>query len=219
MLYFLLMASKKNLSIITISILLNLIIGFHKRCIPRNFTLTGGISNFVHGKDSVLIGDTLWFNSSFPVNLKYLSAGGNDSSVINLSGASNVATDIHFNAIPKKDTITEALDSFILIPQKGEIKVNSLSSRNTETITFKEEQSNFVVSFGIIAQKRGIYCITILDLYQVMKNCTKASVTIPINSTINQHLNFLDSVYFAGSRYENTIPDYELTHDYCFEVY
>lgn len=213
------MTSKKNLSIITISILLNVIIGCHKRCIPRNFTLTGGMSNFLPGKDSVLIGDTLWFNSSFPVNLKYLSAGGNDSSVINLSRALNVATDIHFNAIPKKDTITEALDSFILIPQKGEIKVNSLSSRNTETITFKEEQSNFVVSFGIIAQKRGIYCITILDLYQVMKNCTKASVAIPISNSTDQHLYYLNAVYFPGSRYESSIPVFELTHDYCFTVY
>jgi hypothetical protein len=67
--------------------------------------------------------------------------------------------------------------------------------------------------------KKGVYCITILDIYQAMKNCTKASVTIPIIGTVNQHLYFLESLYFPGSRYEPAIPNYELTHDYCFKVY
>lgn len=115
--------------------------------------------------------------------------------------------------------LTEALDSFILIPVKGNIRAEPLTPHAAETVTFVEEQNSFVISFGIVAQKKGVYCLTIIDIYQAMKNCTKASVAIPISSTINQHLNYLDSVYFPGSIYEPSIPIYELTHDYCFQVY
>lgn len=98
------MASKKNFLLITVVILVTVISSCHKRCIPANYALTGGISTISPDKDSILIGDTLWFNSSFPVKLKYPNAGGNDSLVIDLSGASNVATDINFHASPKMDT-------------------------------------------------------------------------------------------------------------------
>ena len=179
----------------------------------------GGISSFFPDKDSLQIGDTLWFSCSFPTNLKYLPGGAIDSSVVNLRGASNVSTDLNFHAIPKKDTITEALDSFKITPQKGAIQTNPLLPHGAETITFAEEQNYYTISFGIIPQKRGIYCITIIDIYQLMKNCTKASVTIPISNSIDQHLYFLSDAYFPGSRYEPSIPDYELTHDYAFKVY
>jgi len=213
------MASKKNALLITVIFLIAVIIGCHKRCTPMTYALTGGISTFNPDKDSIHIGDTLWFSSSFPVNLKYPNGTGTDSEVVDLSGASNVGTDIHFDASPKKDTVTRALDSFLIIPLIGEIEVNPLDEQGAETIIFKEQQGNFVASFGMVAQKRGVYYITILDIYQLMKNCTKASVTIPIANGINQHLNYLDSVYFPGSRYEPSIPTFELTHDYCFKVY
>lgn len=213
------MASKKNLLLITVTILVIVINSCHKRCIPESYALTGGISTFRPDADSIHVGDTLWFSSSFPVNLKYPKGSGTDSAVVDLSGASNVATDIHFDASPKKDTVTRALDSFRIIPLIGKIEINPLDEHGAATITFKEEQGNFIASFGIVALKKGIYYITILDIYQVMKNCTKASVAIPISSGINQHLNYLDSVYFPGSIYEPSIPNFEITHDYCFKVY
>ena|ERR1017187_6612432 len=219
MLYLHPMASKKKLLLITVTILVIFISSCHKPCIPASYALTGGLSTFLPDKDSIHIGDTLWFSSSFPVNLKYTNFGGTDSGVVDLSGATNVGTDIHFNSSPKKDTITGALNSFFIIPVIGQAEVNSFSPDAAETITFKEEQGYYRASFAMVAQKKGVYCITILDMYELIKKCTTASVTIPISSTVNQHLNYLDSVYFPGSIYEPSIPIFELTHDYCFTVY
>lgn len=213
------MVTKKIFGFIAILLSGFFIIGCHKNCDPKSYDLNGGISNFFPSKDSIHIGDTLWFASSVPVDLKYWNYTGNDSVFLNMSGAENVATDIHFITFPQKNLYLEALDSFKLIPIKGQIQVNPLAPHGAETVNFVEEQGSFVVSFGIVAQKRGVFCITILDIDFARKNCIEASITIPINDTVNQHLYFLDSVYFPGSRYEPAIPNYELTHDYCFKVY
>ncbi len=196
-----------------------IIYGCHKLCTPANYSLTGGVSTINPDKDSLRVGDTLWFNCSFSVMLRYKNINNNDSETIDLTGASNVVTDIHFNAIPKKDSLTEALDSFTITPSVGKVNINSLASDAAETVTFVQKTNNYDLSFGIVAQKKGIYVITILDIYQITKNCTKASVKIPLSSSINQHLYFLDSIYYPGSRYEPAIPEIELTHDYCFKVY
>lgn len=193
--------------------------GCRKLCVPHQYDFNGGISTIYPDKDSIHIGDTLWFNCSFPINLKFKNFNSADSEIVNFSGASNVGTDINFHAIPKVDTLTDALDSFVLIPSKGILNVNSLVPHGAENITFLEQGGNYEMSFGIVAQKRGTYVITIIDVYRIEKKCAKASVTIPIISTVNQHLYFLDSLYFPGSRYEPAIPNYELTHDYCFKVY
>ena len=201
-----------------IMIILFAICGCHKLCSPANYRLAGGISIFSPVKDSIHIGDTLWFSCSFPANSKFKNLNDNDSINLNLSKASNVITDIHVSAIPKRDTITDALDSFIFINGKGAIYVNHLAPHTAETITFIEENNKYQSSWGIVAQKKGIYVITIIDMYQIEKSCIKASLTIPITDSIDKHLYFLNEIYFPGSRYEQGIPGYELTHDYCFKV-
>jgi hypothetical protein len=213
------MASKENVLIITATILAFLIIACQKHCIPMTYALTGGISTFNPDKDSIRVGDTLWFSTSFPVKLKYVASSSSDSEMVDLNGATNVGTDIHIIAFPKKNLYTGALDSFLILPLIGTVAVNPLAADAAETINLQEVQNNFVSAFALVAQKKGVYCIQIIDIYQAMKNCTKASVTLPIGNLVNQHLNYLDSVYFPGSRYEPSISSFDLTHDYCFTVY
>jgi hypothetical protein len=214
------MASRKNALLITVTILVVVIIGCQKICTQMSYALTGGISTFNPDKDSIRIGDTLWFSSSFPVKLKYSTNRlGTDSGLVDLSGATNVETDINFDASPKKGTETLALDSFLIIPSIGETEVNPLDQNGSVAITFKEEQGNYTVSFAMVAQKKGVYFITTLDIPDSIKNCMNAYLITAIASNIDQHLNYLDSVYFPGSIYEPTIPIFDLTHDYCFTVY
>jgi hypothetical protein len=191
----------------------------HKTCIPGNYTLYGGTTIIYPSGDSIHVGDTLWIHSYVPVNLKYWNYSTGDSMILNMSGATNLITDIHFIAFPKIDTFTQALDSFKLISLIGNIKVNPLAPHAAGTLVFEESQENFENSLYIVALKKGVYCITILDIEFAHKNCLTANITIPITSSTNQHLYFLDSVYFPGSRYEPSIPPIELTHDYCFKVY
>ena len=213
------MDSKIKILLTTATVLAIVVSNCGKRCISESYALTGGISTFFPDRDSISVGDTLWFSTSFPVKLKYAASSSSDSGVVDLSGATNVGTDIHIIAFPKKNLYTGALDSFIIVPLTGTAGVNPLAADAAETVNLQELQNNFVSVVGLVAQKKGVYCIQIIDIYQAMKNCTKASVTLPISNLINQHLNYLDSVYFPGSRYEPSISSFDLTHDYCFTVY
>jgi hypothetical protein len=211
----------KILTCLSYLVLLTVILttGCGKRCIPESYTLYAGTSNLFPNRDSLRVGDTLLISITIPVKLKSYSYNNTDSVIVDMTGASNIATDIHFNAFPKADTLIGALDCFKIIPSTGQISVNPLAPDAAETVYFNEVQNEFVTSFRIVAQKRGVYCITILDIGFAMKKCIQASITIPMANSLNQHLNYLDSIYFPGSRYEPSIPGYELTHDYCFKVY
>lgn len=154
MLYSRLMASKRNPLLITEALLVVVIDGCYKVCTQMSFALTGGISTFSPDKDSIRVGDTFWFSSSFPVKLKYSNSTGTDSAVVDLSGATNVGTDIHFLSFPKKDTVNGALNSFLITPLIGETKVNYFSPVAAEALTFKEEQGNYIASFAMVAQKK-----------------------------------------------------------------
>ena len=212
------MGIKIILAQIAVTILVTVTIGCKPFCTTAKYNLTGGISNFFPIKDSINVGDTLWFGCVIPTKLQPNRNSQPVGDSMSFSGASNVITNMNFSAIPKIDTLTDALDSFILIPVKGSFQVNALVPHGAVTVTFTEEESSYKLSFGIVAKKKGIYCITIIDIYQAEKKCTSASITIPISDTINKHLYFLNAVYFPGSRYEPTIPNSELTHDYCFKV-
>jgi hypothetical protein len=186
----------------------------HKPCLPAKYSFTGGTASVFPDKDSIQIGDTLWFATSLPLTYKYWN-GGADSSVYNLSGATNVATDIHLTALIGPNQLVGAIDSFLFTPAtKGSYRTHSLIPQAGKTITYAQGSNSYDFSFGIIAQKKGIYCLTIIDIYQAMKNCNKISVVVEMKNT-DSHLHYLRDIYYGGGN----IDQVDLTHSYCFKVY
>ena len=176
--------------------------------------LNGGIANFSPEKDSITVGDTLWFTASVPTQIKYKPGSATDSVYYNLSGASDVTAEMHFNAIPQKATLTNAVDSFIYIKRAGNFSPNKLTPHGSEVISFIEQNGNYEFSFGLIAQKKGFYCLTVIDIYQAKKKCDQISVSIMVKNAIT-HLYYLKNLYYNGG----PIDSYSQTHSYCFKVY
>ncbi len=67
----------------------------HKLCTPRQLILSGGVANVYPDKDSIRVGDTLWFSCVIPAaGLKYVGDNSSDSVSYNINGATNLSTDL-----------------------------------------------------------------------------------------------------------------------------
>ena len=188
--------------------------GCHKPCVPIYYKFNGGVAIINPDKGSIRIGDTLWFSSTIPVNLKYKQGNSSDSTYYSLSGATNVITDLHLTTPLGVNMQTGAIDSFSFIAIKGSLQSNPLIPHAGKTISYVEEGGNYLVAFGLIAQKKGVYILSIIDIYQAQKNCDKASVIITIDET-DSHLHYLRDIYYGGG----PINPIDSTHSYCFKVY
>jgi hypothetical protein len=151
---------------------------------------------------------------AIPVRIRYKNGGNNDSSTVDLSGASNVITDFHLNILQGTNTQGPAMDSFEIIPIKGTIKVESLAPAAAKEILFVEGSDSFYVKFAIVARAKGVYALAIVDLFQARKDCIDASVSIVYANT-DQHLHYLQDIYDGGG----PIDPLDQTHSYCFKVY
>ncbi|MEO6963392.1 MAG: hypothetical protein ABIY90_15580 [Puia sp.] len=176
--------------------------------------LSGGIASINPDLDSVKVGDTLRFNSSFPKNLKYENGGAPDSGTINLSGAKDVLTDVHMTSILGLNTAAPAMDSFSLFPKKGTIRDNSLDLHAAKTIYFEEDYDSFNFSMNILPLKRGIYCLVVLGVFAAKKDCVKSSISIRFNN-VDNHWHYLRDIYYGGT----SINANDSLMSYCFKVY
>ena len=199
---------------LNIALLFFIFSGCHKNCIPREYQFNGGIANVYPDKDSIQVGDTLWFYCSIPANLKYIWGNSVDSENYNISGATNFGTDFHLTLPTGLNMQVGAMDSFSFISKIGKLHINPLAPDASQTISFAENDSAYMASFGIIAQKKGIYLLDILDIYQGMIKCDKFSVAITMND-VDNHLHYLRDIYYGGG----TIDLIDSTHSYCFKVY
>ncbi len=202
---------KKFLFIILISIA---VLSCHKLCVPRQYNFRGGIANIYPDKDSIQIGDTLLFNCSIPLELKYSVGANSDSGNYDISGATNFTTDFHLTALLGINMQAGAMDSFSFIPVKGSFKLNPLDPHASKTIFYIQNSSRYIFSISMVAKQKGIYLLSIIDIYQGMKKCDKFSVTITMDNADN-HLHYLKDIYYGGG----AISPIDLTHSYCFKVY
>jgi hypothetical protein len=186
----------------------------HKLCVPRHFNFMGGVASVLPDNDSVSIGDTLWIKASLPINYKFWQSG-TDSGVYNLRGAKYVETDLHLSSLNGLQNATGAIDSFSFVGStNGSYESNPLAPHFAKTIKYSQEEDKYVFSVGIIPRKRGIYCLTIIDIYQAMKKCDKISVSIVMTNK-ERHLHYFSEIYYGGG----VIDAIDLTHSYCFKVF
>lgn len=204
------MATKQASLLVICSFLI--FFGCRKPCTKNHYEFNG-TSIFSPEKDSINIGDTIWCNSTIPI--KNLDTKSNQ--IIDYSGASNVRTQINFNTVNRSDPTIGSIDSFSFVIVKGDISSNANLTHASITVTYAEEKENYMLSFGIIALKKGIYVITEVDLQNSYKKCSDAYITTTLTN-IFKHQHYLDSTYYPNSPYGNSIPVIIQTHSYCFKV-
>lgn len=194
----------------------------HGFCSPGNqdnrLNLKGGTVTVTPDNDSIRVGDTLWLKSVIPTRLTELYVNG-DSSTINFSGASNVATDFHLNVAIRSDTLIGGIDSFEYLPVKGHIKANSLIPHAGKTVSYIEDGGSYQFVCGLIAMKKGIYALSYIDIYQAHIKCLFASIQVIMDNPDNHIYYLADAIHYPGSPYGDSIYSIERTHTYCFKVY
>ena len=200
--------------VLLFSILLFSMSSCHKFCKPHKFTFKGGIANVYPRNDSIPIGDTLWVKCLIPANLKHPINNSSDSENYNITGSTNLITDIHLTTPTGINMQIGAVDSFIFVDARGSLKPNPLALNGSKTISFEPGSTYFISEFGIVAKKKGIYFLAVIDIYQATKNCDKFSVSILMDNEDN-HLHYMRDTYYGG--YPINLID--STHSYCFKVY
>ncbi len=178
------------------------------------YALTGGTINLYPGQDSIHVGDTILVSSIIPVKLQPTQSGTSVGDSLDFSDASDMVTDLHFTSPKDTNVSSDALDSFQIIPLNRSIKVNSLIPHAGLTVQYIQEGTSYKLSFYMIAQKKGIYVFTIIDIFRAQKLCSVASIGIIVSDSDN-HLHYLQDIYYGGS----AIDPIDQTHSYCFKVY
>ena len=166
-------------------------------------------------KDSIHIGDTLWFELNAPTSLQ----DNNSGKLIDYSGASNLGTAISVvkfigGSISDPGAVYSA-NSFNYFLAIGN-PVNNSFVEGIREYLFLENNNQYKFKLAIIPQQLGIYSLGISNAANVYRHsdpCTKAGFEIDFENT-NQHLYFLQE-----NRPGYTISGSELTSLYCFKVY
>lgn len=177
---------------------------------PEPFSLASGYSSFTPDKDSIGVGDTFFININVPERLN----SSTDNSTIDFSNANNMIPDIGFSILKGWQSQEGALDSFVLFRSIGSFSTNSLLPAYSVNVAFNETPGSYQFSAGCIAQKKGIYLISVSDIPYANKKCTYAKISV-ISSSSDSHLHYLKDIYYSGGQ----ISQYDSTHSYCFKVH
>lgn len=167
---------------------------------------------FYPEKDSLLVGDTLWLNSSHSTT--YIDLLSNAK--VNFSN-SNLSANVRILKLPdtSREVIGGIYDFDIIKINGNEIGGDYIPSEN-KNFYFEEKDNTYLLTIGFIPKKKGIYCISLSNSVAIVhrkRGCEKAGIEIA-NSNTNKHLYFYQS-FFHGL----PLDEYTKTHVYCFKVY
>lgn len=152
------------------------------------------------GDDSIRVGDTILFTSIIPNTLVNVST--NQS--IDYSNAENMATDIHIVVPLIANPLSGAVDSFNFIAVTGALQTHLIIPHAAKSVLFTQINGNYVLTFKMVALKKGIYTIGMIDVENSRKNCSTAYINVPI-SNADKHQQYLQAVYYLGSPFgDNT---------------
>lgn len=184
-------------------------------CASTTYNFQTGVKAYPD-RDSIHVGDTIWFESNIPTSLNDIST----KQLIDYSGAGNLGTVISldkFTGGSISDPGTKsAANEFNYVLLKGiDVQNNILPDRIKEYL-FSEVGNQYFFKIGIIPKKVGTYIFGIdnpKNVYRNSNKCTKATYFINFENT-NQHL-----YLYQKNRPGYTIEGLELTNAYCFKVY
>ena len=186
--------------------------GCNKLCTPNHFVFNATGCVIQPNKDSIRIGDTLFFSSSIPTLMTNLD----DGKKIDYSAAVNFGSILGVAEPTGVNTSSGAIDYFSYIPQKGEIYTDpTLSPNIVKQTKYIEQNGNYILSFAIVPKRKGIFFITIADMPDVVKDCARSGITLKFSSAIDSHLHYLKDIYYGGGQ----ISALDSFHVYSFRVY
>ena len=166
-------------------------------------------------RDSVTIGDTIWFKFTSDKNFIDITSGN----VINYSNAENLGTDISFvkfvGGSISDPGVIPAANFFDYYLVHGSFIPDAHLPEQNRDYRFAETNNEYLFLLGIIPKQTGIYAIGHGDAIGVRtrnNGCDKASFSLYYTNT-NQHL-----YLYQQNRPGYIISGYESTHMYCFKV-
>ena len=183
-----------------------------KLCVPASYSFRINNCMIQPDKDSINIGDTLYFNSVFSTTMINLTDGKN----IDYSSADNMGDILGVGELIGQNTISDAVKYFSYIPMVGKIYTDSsVDPFRVKQTSYSEENGYYILKFGIVPQKSGIYIFSIADMPDVVRKCARSSIIMQFSSSINNHLYYLKDIYYGGGP---IIYSGDPTHTYSFKV-
>ncbi len=186
--------------------------GCHKLCVPNYYNFHIDSTVIKPTQDSIVIGDTLFFESTTSTRM----INESDGKLVDYSGADNLGSVLGVGELLGLSQIGDAVNYFSYLPIKGQIYTdNHLSPNRVKQILFAEENDSYKLSFAIVPQKKGIYALSIADMPDVVRKCDRSVISMKFSPNINNHLHYLKDIYYGGG----AVDPLDSTHSYCFKVY
>lgn len=148
-------------------------------------------------KDTVNIGDTIWFEINEGTSFK----NGQTGEIVDYSGAANLGSVLSFgnyNTVLKSWT-NESPNSFSLVISNGYGKLVNQTAIDIEYL-FSEKDKNYIFLLGVVPKKSGLFSLLFSNsnnTYRKNDKCTKANFNILFENT-NQHYP-LNPFYIPGT--------------------
>lgn len=181
-------------------------------CTRHNYNFSIDTTVFYPQRDSIHVGDTLYFSSYTSTTFKNID----DGQSIDYSKADNFGGIIGAIELSEPNIEKGAIGDFTWIALKGKVYTDNKvpSPEIVKQAIFTEEDGLYILSVAIIPLKKGIYSLSTGDMPDVVKNCDRATVTMKITNT-DAHLHYLQETYYGGG----PVNKLDSTHTYNFKVY
>ena len=167
--------------------------------------------NVLPQKDSINIGDTLIFSSSFsnrPFDF-------NTNTNVNFSGNALIGTSFSIRIIKGLGDLRPAIDSFSLFLLEGRYNDNDIKPNQVKDIFWTESLNQYNIKIGMIARKKGDYLLTITNAMGKLNKENKcesgAGITLS-NDNINNN-SYLFRPYYGGA-----VPSRDSSIVYCIRL-
>lgn len=184
--------------------------GCGKGCVEAQYNFTMQ-EIFYPGKDSILVGDTLFMESSHSTTF-------NDTltnKLIDFS-SSDIGGSIGLFRLPDSSTtVVGGMNDFSILILKGTAVGKDYIPSENKQFLFVESNNKYVLKLGLVAKEKGTYAVSLGNSIGIIKKrggCEKANILIT-NGNVSNHLYFYIN-FFRGL----PISEYTKTHVYCFKV-
>lgn len=167
--------------------------------------------NILPQRDSINIGDTLVFSSSFS-NRPF---DYNTNSNVDFSGNALIGTPFSVRVVKGLGDLRHAIDSFSFFLLEGRYKDNDLQPTQIKDIFWTESNNNYKIKIGIIVRKKGDYLITIpnaIGKLNKANECESGAGIILSNNNLNNNA-YLFRPYYGGN-----VPSKDSSIIFCIKV-
>lgn len=162
-------------------------------------------------KDSILVGDTVFMESSHSTSFKDTL-----TTMLIEFGGSQIGVNLGLLRFPDTSATPDGgMNDFSILVFKGKAVGNDNIPTQNKGFLFAEDGGNYELKIGFVAKQKGVYAISLGNSMGIIKKrsgCEKANILIT-NGNVSNHLYFYIN-FFRGL----PISEYTKTHVYCFKV-